>query len=101
MTAEPPTPRGYRVSRSSRSVTSRRPLVLGAALLLFALLLVLSAAALRGPLNPACVGARAYSPACFAWLPLALMAIALPAAIAGGILVAIWLGRRAAEDEDP
>lgn len=81
-------------------MTSRRPLVLGVAALLLALLLALAGAALRGPLNPACAGARAYEAGCFAWLPLALMALALPVAIAGGLLVAIWLGRRAAEEDE-
>lgn len=85
---------------ASPSMTSRRPLVLGAALLLLALVLVLSAATLRGPLNPACSGARAYSLGCFSFLPTALMVLALPVAIAGGVLVAVWMGRRAAEDEE-
>ena len=78
--------------------TARRPLLVGLALLSLSLLLVLLAAGVRGSLNPACSGARAYSAGCFAWLPTALMAAALPSAIAGGVLVAIWLGRRAGEE---
>lgn len=81
-------------------MTSRRPLVIGAILLLLALLLVLAGAALRGPLNPACAGARTYGAGCFSLLPTILMALALPTALAGGVLVAIWLGRRAEEDEE-
>jgi predicted branched-subunit amino acid permease len=84
-----------------KSAISPRPLLLGLALLLLALLLVLAATALRGSLNPACAGARAYSAGCFAFLPTALMVLALPVALAGGVLVAIWQGRRAAAaDED-
>lgn len=79
--------------------SARRPLFLGLALLLLSLLLILSAAALRGSLNPACAGVRAYDAGCFRALPTILMALGLPAALAGGIFVAIWLGRRADEDE--
>lgn len=81
-------------------MVSKRPLLLGAALLLLSLLLVLTSASLRGPLNPACSGARGYQEGCFALLPSLFLWAALPVALAGGILVAIWMGRRAAV-EDP
>ena len=78
----------------------RRPLYLGLALLAVALVVVLIATALRGPLNPACSG-RPYAPECLQVLPILLMWSALPLAIVGAVFVAIWMGRRdAAHDED-
>lgn len=59
-----------------------------------ALAMVVAGVQLRGPLNPACAG-RPYAEGCFALLPTLLFVGALPVAIVGGILVAVWLGRRA------
>lgn len=78
---------------------SGRPLSLGLALLLLALALVLTSASLRGPLDPSCAGVRRYSAECFDLWTTLLLWIALPVALVGGILVAIWLGRRAAVDD--
>lgn len=72
---------------------SARLLFLGIALLVGALLLVLLSTGLRGPLNPECAG-RPWAAGCFDLLATALMVLALPAAGAGGTLVAIWMGRR-------
>lgn len=79
-------------------VTSQRPLWGGLALCASAVALVVAGALARGPLNPACAG-RPYAEGCLQWLPTLLFWVALPVAIAGGILVAIWLGRRAAVDD--
>jgi hypothetical protein len=79
---------------------ARRPLLIGIALLAAALVLVLLATGLRGPLDPSCSGARAYTAECFSLAPTLLFALALPLAIAGGVALAIWLGRRAAGDEE-
>lgn len=78
-----------------------RPLLLGLLLLGVALLLVLAGAGLRGSLNPACAG-RPWSADCLdarRAAGLALYVLALPTAIVGGVLVAIWQGRRAADED--
>lgn len=81
-------------------MVSKRPLLVGAALLLLALAFVLTSASLRGPLDPSCAGVRRYSAGCFDLWPTVLLWSALPVALAGGILVAIWLGRRAAAEDE-
>lgn len=77
----------------------RRPLWLGLVLLAVALVMVLTATALRGPLNPACSG-RPYAPECLQVVPILLMWSALPLAVVGAVFVAIWMGRRDASADD-
>lgn len=76
----------------------RRPLFAGLGLLCVALVMVLVATDLRGPLNPACAG-RPYAEGCLQVVPILLMWSALPLALVGALVLAIWMGRRDAEDE--
>ena len=76
-----------------------RTLAAGLALLAASLLLVVLGASLRGPLNPACAG-RPWAPDCLdarTGAGLAVMVLALPLALAGAVLVAMWMARREPE----
>ena len=77
----------------------RRPLYAGLGLLALALVMVLTATSLRGPLNPACAG-RPYAPDCLQVVPILLMWSALPLALVGAVCLAIWMGRRDAEHDE-
>lgn len=71
---------------------TRRALAAGLLLLLASVVLVLLGTSLRGPLDPSCAG-RPWAAECRGW-GLALQVAALPVAVAGGVLVAMWLARR-------
>lgn len=71
---------------------------LGLALVGVALVVVLVATALRGPLNPECSG-RPYAPECLEVVPILLMWSALPLAVVGAVFIGIWMGRRDEADE--
>jgi hypothetical protein len=70
---------------------ARRPLAWGVAFSLLAILLAAAGAGLGGPRAPS---------AAPPFLGRALLWLALPVAILGGTLVAVWLGRRAAADDE-
>lgn len=76
---------------------SRRPLAWGIVLCVAALLLVALGAGLQGPLNPACAKGEPCSGQLIGGI---LKYSALPVALVGGTLIAIWMGRRA-DAEDP
>jgi len=73
-----------------RMPVSRRPLGWGVAFSLLAVLLAAAGAGLGGPRAPSAAPPL---------LGRALLWLALPVAILGGTLVAVWLGRRAAAAE--
>lgn len=82
-------------------MTPRSLILLGASVGAVAVVLALVGASLTGPTVPHCAG-RPFADECVsatAMFSLVLKVVSLPVGIVGGLLVAVGLGRRAAEAE--